>query len=358
MTLEIISLVVGLVMSFFLFRHFPRLSAGAEIKTDLFLSVIIPARNEEKNLPLILGDLKDQVGVSYEVICVDDGSSDQTRAMAEAFGIHVISVRDKPVAWLGKSWACQKGAQAAKGEVLLFVDADVRLGPDGLKRLLGAYNDLPLSVLPYHRMERPYEQLSLFFNLTQVSANGLAMPGGQKIGLYGPIILIGAGDYWQIGGHDRVKDQVIEDVALGRALNEAGLSFRLLMGDLGLSYRMYAGGFSDLYQGWLKNYGSGAAVTPLLRLIMVFLWVTGVTATPLYLVRAVLAGQGVYSLIFAVFYLSWVFELWRIGKKVGNFHFLNILFYPLSLSFFILIFFGSAIKRLFHLKSSWKGRKV
>lgn len=360
MTLEIISLVAGLAMSFFLFRHFPRLSAGHDIKSDSFLSVIIPARNEEKNLPLILADLKNQVGVSYEVICVDDGSTDKTRAIAKAFGVQVISVRDKPAAWLGKSWACQKGAQAAKGEVLLFVDADVRLGPDALKRLLGTYGekDQPLSVLPYHQMEKAYEQVSLFFNLTQVSANGLAMPGGKKIGLYGPIILLGAGDYWQIDGHDRVKGQVIEDVALGMEMTKAGLAYRLFMGDLGLSYRMYAGGFLDLYQGWLKNYGSGAAVTPLIRLIMVFLWVTGVTATPLYLIRAVLAGQGFYSLVFGAFYLSWLLELRRIGKKVGNFHFLNILFYPLSLSFFIIVFFGSAIKRLFHLKSSWKGRKV
>ena len=58
MTLEIISLVVGLAMSFILFRHFPRLTAGYDVKSDSFLSVIIPARNEEKNLLLTLGDLK------------------------------------------------------------------------------------------------------------------------------------------------------------------------------------------------------------------------------------------------------------------------------------------------------------
>lgn len=237
MTLEIISLVVGLVISFILFRHFPGLSAGYDVKSDSFLSVIIPARNEEKNLPLLLADLKDQVGVSYEVICVDDGSSDRTRAIAEGFGVQVISVTDKPADWLGKSWACQKGAQAAKGKLFLFVDADVRLGPDALKCLLGTYGekDQPLSVLPYHRMEKAYEQLSLFFNLTQVSSNGL---------------------------------------------------------------------------------------------------------------------------VFGVFYLIWTLELTRIGKKIGNFHFLNIIFYPLSLTFFMIVFIGSTIKRLFHLKSPWKGRKV
>lgn len=351
---------MGLIMSLILFRSFPKLLPASKIQDEYFLSLIIPARNEENNLPLILGDLKKQVGVSFEIICVDDGSSDQTAEIAKKLGVKVISILEKPTDWLGKSWACQKGAQVAKGDILLFLDADVRLQEDSLKRLIQSYfeKEEPLSVLPYHKMEETYEQFSLFFNLTQVSANGLAMAKGQKIGLYGPVILLSARDYGLIGGHESVKDQVIEDVALGLQMKEKGLSYRLFMGDMGLSYRMYAGGFSDLYHGWLKNYGSGAFVTPPLRLGMVFLWLTAVTSVPLHLFKVLLAGDFFYGLVFSLFYLVWVIELYRICQKVGNFHFLNILFYPLALTLFMIVFFSSAIKRLFHLKTSWKGRKV
>src|SRR5271157_3825716 len=90
------------------------------------VSVIVPARNEEENIATCLRSLFGQAGVSYEVIVVDDHSTDRTRAIAEGFPVRVIGADPLPAGWNGKCNACSTGAKAAKGKWLLFTDADTR----------------------------------------------------------------------------------------------------------------------------------------------------------------------------------------------------------------------------------------
>ena len=145
--IEFVIVLIGLVVTPVLFYHFPRLpetrSKDVHFPT---ISVIIPARNEEKNLSLLLKDMNTQSASPFEIICVDDESSDSTAQIAESYGVKVLSLRDKPQGWTGKSWACQNGANAAKGELLLFLDADVRLEQNGIwvqKRRTSAMGKLP-----------------------------------------------------------------------------------------------------------------------------------------------------------------------------------------------------------------------
>ena len=217
-------ILAGLCAGLFLFRRFPILPKGGDDITAPKLSVIIPARNEAESLPLLLTDLNKQTDRPFEIICVDDGSSDGTGRIASAMGATVMRVEEVPGGWAGKSWACQLGAQNAVGDLLLFLDADVRLGETAVADLLGAYaqQGCTLSVLPYHRMERPYEQLSFFFNLIQAAANGAAAGGEHHAGLYGPVILIDRQTYDEVGGHGSAKDSIVDDVALGRALPVPG----------------------------------------------------------------------------------------------------------------------------------------
>jgi 4,4'-diaponeurosporenoate glycosyltransferase len=245
-----------------LFYHLPLLP-GVRNKPENFpsISVIIPARNEEKSLLLLLKDLNAQSVPAFEIICVDDASEDATAQTALCFGVRLLSVHDKPKGWTGKSWACQKGAKAAKGDVLLFLDADVRLGKDGLRRLVQAYSDCGciVSVQPYHQTEKSYEQFSLMFNLVQIAANGSALPKPVNIGLCGPVMLISQADYALAGGHKVARNSVIEDLALGMELKKAGIPYQLFMGDADISYRMYCGGLGSLLQGWVKNLASGGS---------------------------------------------------------------------------------------------------
>lgn len=223
MVIGAVIIILGLLASRMLFQRFPLLKEISTDTKEIKLSVIIPARNEAANIPLLLGDLKNQELPPLEIIVVDDGSTDETAKIATAFGAQVIVIKDKPDDWTGKSWACHCGMKAAKGQVLLFLDADVRLSPKGLAKLGQTYQQegCALSLQPYHKLKERYEHVAIFFNIILLGANGLGMPGSKSIGLYGPVTMISVQDYRAFGGHEAVKSIVLEDLALGMKMKEA-----------------------------------------------------------------------------------------------------------------------------------------
>lgn len=358
---------LGLLASWLLFYRFPKLEAADgpdQGKPRARLSIIIPARNEEKNLALLLGDLKNQTLEIHEIICVDDGSTDQTAEVAVAAGVTLITAAPKPAGWLGKSWACQQGGEAASGNLLLFLDADVRLRPAGLGKLLKAHQQTGrvVSVMPYHQIEKSWEALSLFFNCIQMGANGLGLPAAiqhsRGIGLYGPVILISQTDYHAVGGHAAIKDSIVDDVALGEKLREKDIPFALYLGDQDLSYRMYGGGLRELIQGWTKNQAAGVSKTPLFLIVLVFFWITASASAPLYLVFSLVRQQWQWSTILAACYGIWVLELSRIARHIGSFSGRIIVFYPLLLLFYLAIFLRSLAKKILRRPVIWKDREI
>lgn len=359
--IEIIIILIGLAVTPVLFYRFPRLPGnGSKDRNIPKVSVIIPARNEEKNLPLLLEDLLAQSIVPYEIICVDDDSSDATASIAKSFGVKVLSLYDKPEGWTGKTWACQNGADAAKGELLLFLDADVRLGRNGILRLIQAYADYgcTVSVQPYHNTEKAYEQYSVLFNLIQIAANGTALPKPLSIGLYGPVIFISKSEYNKMGGHASVRKSVVEDMALGQRLKEAGFQYRLFIGDKEISFRMYGGGVRSLFQGWVKNIASGAVRTPQPLFWMVFFWISSMTSVPVHMIRFAVSGTISWLAIYSVLYIVWAAILIFLSKKAGHFRLLTIVFYPILIAALIVVFAVSMFKKIFGLKVKWKGRAI
>lgn len=358
---EFVVVLIGLAVTPVLFYRIPRLPErmGREQRLPT-VSVIIPARNEEKNLPLLLRDLQCQSAAPLEIICVDDDSSDSTFKIAESYGVKVISLHGKPYGWTGKSWACQSGAEAASGELLLFLDADVRMGRSGIQRILQAYSDgnCTISVQPFHKTEKVYEQMSILFNLIQIAANGTALPEQHGAGLYGPVILISKADYYKIGKHESVRKSIIEDMALGTRLKEAGVPFRLFVGDNDVSFRMYGDGLKGLLQGWVKNMASGALKTPPAVLAMVFFWVTSMTSVPIHILTSAAYGNIFCLLAYLLLYLVWVLVLRFTSKKIGEFRLAAILAFPVPVAGFLGIFTVSAFKKAFGLKVKWKGRAI
>jgi len=363
---------LGLVASWLLFYRFPGLEQGDPqdlVKTMARLSIIIPARNEEQNLSLLLGDLSRQQTEIHEIICVDDGSTDLTNRIATAAGARLITSAPRPAGWLGKSWACQQGGEAATGTLLLFLDADVRLSPAGIGKLLKAHQKTGrvVSVMPYHQIESKTEALSLFFNCLQMGANGLGLPVGRgknkptnpyQIGLYGPVILISQADYQAVGGHAAIKDSIVDDIALGEKLRAKEMPFALFLGDHDVSYRMYRGGLRHLIQGWTKNQAAGVAKTPLLVIALVFFWITAVASAPFYLVLNLVGQQWLEAGIMAACYGIWVLELTRIARHIGSFSVIDIVCYPLLLLFYLAIFLRSLVKRILGRPVIWKDREI
>lgn len=361
MIYNIVLVSVGLLFSLLLFTRFPLMQKRKTDTKPYRVSVIIPARNEENSLPLLLGDLQNQLYLPHEVICVDDDSTDRTAAVASSFGVRLLSVEDKPNDWTGKAFACQQGGEAAEGELLLFLDADVRLSPDAIESLVQAYEDnhCVISAQPYHQTQKDYEQFSLFFNLVQVAANATTTRFAfQKPGLFGPVILFDSQTYQAIEGHVSAKSSIVDDLALGKRLSERGFPFKLFLGGNNISFRMYGGGFSDLLQGWTKNYATGALKTPLILFLMVFIWVAACTAVTIFLAQAIIGQDVLQTVIFGVFYLLWMAELFRISTRIGGYKKYAVPFFPIYMAFFLGVMLVSLVLKLFSMNVVWKGRKI
>jgi 4,4'-diaponeurosporenoate glycosyltransferase len=359
--IEFVIVIVGLVMTGILFYRIPILPrATKRDRSDLRLSIIIPARNEEHTLPLLLQDLAEQELSPLEIICVDDGSEDSTAKVAAGFGVSVIRLTEKPKGWIGKSWACHNGSKAAKGELLLFLDADVRLRPQGIASIITAYEEsrCTVSVQPYHQTKRIYESFSLLINLLQIAANGVALPRQHSAGIIGPAILISRSDYQKIGGHESVRNIAVEDMALGRRLRKEGLRYRIFVGNREVSFRMYAGGFRALFQGWVKNIATGATSTPPVVFAMVFLWMTSMISVPVQLLKFAMLGEWGYFSVYGILYVIWVILLVMVSRKIGKFGVISTIFYPVIMFVTLMIMTVSAYKKLFHRKVIWKGRDI
>ncbi|MCW1923396.1 glycosyltransferase [Luteolibacter arcticus] len=304
------------------------------------LSIIIPARNEAHHLPRLLDSLRSQTAAPLEVLVVDDDSTDGTAEVAAAHGATVIQSSPLPAGWRGKSWACEQGAARARGELLMFLDADCWFESGGLEAVLARYPGGAFSVAPYHRVEKPYEELSAFFNLIMIAAT-------VPVNLLGQCLLIRREDYQLGGGHASVKDKILENVCLANKLREAGVRTSSTTGKGTLAFRMYPDGLPSLIAGWTKGFAAGAAATPRSTLILISTWISGL----------ILGLFGCLITPWALLiYLAFAVQLAAMLRRIGNFSSLTALFYPLPLFFYIAVFvrsLGGAGKTV-----KWKGREV
>ena len=367
----IVTIIAGLIAALLLFWRHPSLRELSDMQegtglpdtavTPPKISVIIPSRNEEYNLQNILSDLQNQDLPAFEIICVDDISEDRTAEVIRSFGVQTVSITSIPAGWVGKSWACQAGADRASGDLLLFLDADVRLSPSALRKLALSYeaNRGVISVQPFHQVIKIYEQLSFFFSLVLLAANGIGFPVlYRNIGLFGPVILVSRRDYTRIEGHYPARDSIVDDLAMGEAFRRKGIRLSLFMGAPDISFRMYPQGLRDLCQGWIKNFASGALRTPFYLILLIFQWFGACTEVVISLIRAI-TQDSLYLIAAGIcLYLAWAVFLWLVSFRVGSFGLGAAMLYPLLLIFFVIILLISLFKKVFSRTVTWKGRKI
>jgi len=307
------------------------------------LSIIIPARNEEQNLPTLLRSLAAQAIRPRETIVMNDASTDRTTEVAQQFGARVVNSQPLPDGWRGKTWACHQGAQAATGELLLFLDADTWFEPDGLRRVLADYDGGAFSVGPFHAVRRAYEDLSLFFNFNMTIGTS---PGG----LFGQMLFVDRESYRRVGGHEAVKGRILENCFFAQRFRAAGIPARSVTGRGVISFRMYPNGLRELIVGWTKGFASGAGQTPHGTLLLIVAWMIGLMLAPLgWLVTHDWLWWGAAYLLCAA-QVEWF------SRKVGTFRWFSALLYPLPLMFFFAVFGWSAARS--GKQVTWKGRKI
>ena len=328
---------------FLLLPHLHPCARTAAASTPASLSVIIPARNEAQNLPVLLRSLASQKLKPREIIVVDDGSSDGTAAVARQLGAKVIPSPPLPQDWRGKPWACQQGAQAAGGDWLLFLDADTWFAPDGLARVLSGYAGGAFSVGPYHAVRQAYEYLSLFFNLHMTL-------GTVPHGLFGQMLLVDRDSYRRVGGHAAVKGRILENVWLAAHFRAAGIPTRSAVGGAAFSIRMYPRGLRELIAGWTKGFAAGAGQTPRGTMLLIVAWTIGLMLAPL---GGLATGDG---LRWGAAYLLCAVQVAWFGRRVGAFPRFAALFYPVPLIFFFAVFAWSILRSGKRVR--WKGREM
>jgi 4,4'-diaponeurosporenoate glycosyltransferase len=355
-----IIIVAGAVFGILLFSSAKALRPASN-SSYTKISVIIPVRNEEHNIAHLLSDLAAQTYDIYEIICVDDGSEDDTAAKIREFGVKLISAGGLPRGWKGKPWACQRGAEQARGDVLLFLDADVRLGKRAVEVLASNIADggSCVSVQPYHKTKKPFEQLSLFFNTVQAMASGAGLAfRARKCGLFGPVFLIGKKLFFENGGYGAVKNETVEDYTLGRFLSRKNVALNLFLGGRHISYRMYPLGFGSLLEGWAKNFSTGAIKTKWWMLIMAVVYITALTAVPLEIAQSIANADAVRLWVMLGAYVFFAAHLYFVSSRLGTFKAAVCALYPFVLLAFHLIFIYSAVSTYVFRSTTWKGRRL
>ena len=332
-------------------------------KSDLSISIIIPARNEEKNLEKLFNSLDIQTIKVKEVILVDDSSTDKTADIGRKHNAKVVTLKSLPKGWVGKSWACHNGAQAATGDYFVFLDADTKLKINGIENILSClkkYNGV-ISIQPYHRIKKVYENLSLFFNIILIAGMGAFTPFQTRInpiGAFGPCLICKREDYYKIDGHKSIKGKVMEDIAIGNKFIKAKIPLLCLGGKGTINFRMYPGGFMEMIKGWSKGFGTGAKSTSIPILIMVIAWIVG-AIFPLNLFSDGLSPFiPDIVLIGAAFYFAFIAQIYWMSYRIGNFSIWASVFYPIALAFFVIVFFYSLILTILRKKVTWKDREI
>lgn len=244
---------------------------AADARRDApLVSVIVPARDERRNIESCLHAALAARYPALEVIVVDDRSSDGTGEIARALAredrrVRVIENAELPDGWFGKPWACATGAGAAGGEILCFTDADARHG-DGLVAravhvMLGEGIDM-LSVAGRQELGSFWERLvqpQIFWMLAMryggTESVNRSAHSKDKIA-NGQCIFVRRTAYDALGGHGAVRDQVAEDLALAQRMFAAGQRTALFLGRHELTTRMYTS-LDEIMAGWRKNMFAG-----------------------------------------------------------------------------------------------------
>jgi glycosyltransferase involved in cell wall biosynthesis len=346
-------------------------SAG---QPDLELSVIIPARNEERSLRACLASLLIQsepgftLGQQWEIIIVNDDSTDKTREIAakattDQKGVVLLDAPPLDLSnrggFTGKSNACWTGAQAAHGKYLLFTDADTIHETNDISRSLQEADRHKAALLSYSPrqivtgfwqhavMPLVFSELASVYPSKQVNdpVRSLAAANGQ-------FILVERDAYFSVGGHRAIGKDILEDVALAHNIKRAGRIIRFRYAPDALSTRMYET-TSEMIEGWTKNLALlfpkpiALAFWRILDLLLFF--GLPVLALSLYWLQPWQRS---------VIFLIWIRTLWRFYSRVArsNFPWFDVAVSILGIPLFVYLLIRSVIHHRIKKNVAWKGR--
>ena len=354
-------LIATTIIVFNLFTA-PRFSRiNMEKAEETFVSVLIPARNEEKNIGKCLNGILNQTYSNYEVIVLDDSSDDETFKVA----VDIISQSDvdarinkgKPLPknWIGKNWACHQLANEAKGEFLLFLDADVLIENHVLSssvNYINKYNLQLLTCFPTQIMKSFGEwfvvPLVNFLLLTFLPLRKVySSPQKSFVAANGQYLLISREAYNRIGSHEAVSDEIVEDMEIARRVKSHKYNMMTLLGDDSVKCRMYSG-LKSSFMGFTKNFYSGFNISAA-KFILLIILIFFIFLAP-------------FPLLFLNSIFVWIVIVLLLGRilvsiiSAQNFLY-NALLHPIQMIIMFIIGLNSVYQTKVR-KLTWKGRYI
>jgi glycosyltransferase involved in cell wall biosynthesis len=338
------------------------------------LTVIVPARNEEDILGDCLRSLTAQsedifqLGRDWELIVVDDNSTDKTAEIARSFpGVTVMKADNLQPGWTGKANAVWTAARKARGRWLLFTDADTIHEPGDLRHGMHEAERHKAGMLSYSPrqivtgiaqrtlMPLVFSELSLAYPPAKVSD-----PNQRIAAANGQYLLVEREAYRLIGGHAAVRDRVLEDVELAFIAKKRRVGLRFRYAADAVSTRMYRS-TATMIEGWTKNlvllFDNALVLAFWRALDFALLFLLPILAVEMWGAR--FNAHGLEWLgagwIFALLWLRTLFRFYtRVGKS--NFPFIDCLLSPLGLPLFVFLLYWSWFQHRVFKQVSWKGR--
>lgn len=336
------------------------------------LSVIVPARNEQESIAQCLKSLLAQsepgwqLGRDWELIVVNDGSTDQTQAIARELldaqsGARLIEAGELPAGWMGKSRSCAVGAEASRGAWLLFTDADTIHAPGRLSIALTEAERHRVAMLSYVPLQLVdgvvakalmaliFAELASAYPLAKVNR-----PESPVAAANGQFLLVRREAYQAMGGHGLVRKTVLEDLMLAREIKRRKLGLRFRYAPEAVSARMYRS-LASMRQGWIKNLAQLFPKTlplALARIAELF----GLVALPI--VAWVMAHFHVLPWYWGAVLLLWLRSWMHFGQRIRRSRFsLSIcLLAPITLPLFAVLLVQSWWQLKVKARVQWKGR--
>jgi glycosyltransferase involved in cell wall biosynthesis len=314
------------------------------------VSIIIPARNEAATIGAVLESLLRVDYQHFEIIVVDDQSVDDTVAIASAFPVKILSAGTRPSGWMGKTWACQKGAEAATGRYLLFTDADTIHTASGLQcalAFLKKTNSQLLSATAFHANRLWWQKLlGPFYCLICAGASPTDPVSPDHPYALGQYLLVDATFYRQMGGHSAVRSEIADDASLARHVMLRKGVYTIYHGNPPCEVQMYST-LTDFINGWHR----------ILRLGMNELNPRVLFNTMLPLLTLNIANLFPFSFGSWLPLLSTVLCFAFLQQRIGRFSVAGILVFPLPMLLFVIVASRAAISHFFNLPLQWRGRK-
>lgn len=330
------------------------------------IDVVLPVRDEERNIEAVLCSLLAQDYPNYQVTVVDDGSQDRTLSLARLLEqtsdrLVVVEGRPLPPRWVGKSWASHQGARQGQAEWVLFTDADVRLHPHALSQALGIARqeraDL-LSVVQHLECrgfwEKVLQPAFAQFILAVRPPSWVQSKRFKMAYATGQFILVRRNVYERLGGYEAVRGEIADDVALAGLVKRGGGRLLLMNATKLVEVRMYHG-LREIWTGWRKGLYPASGASPLLAAAALLL-LTGTSVLPvltlvgrLLRVRRAPTGPAAISVLLMLLARVTGDVTLRVSPWYG-------MFQPLAASVLGANFAASVLRHYSGKGQQWKGR--